>query len=78
LLLIADTMDYDPKFQFEGFENHLAKWQVLFQQYNEDMKLLNVNQQINDEESDKDKRHRVITKYQEVLIFFLEFLFLST
>lgn len=70
-------MGYDPKFQFEGYEKYTSTWKTLFKQYNEEMKLCNDQEKYNDEgevpnnndqESDKERRDHVITKYQEVRI----------
>lgn len=59
-------MDRDPKFEFEGFENHKDRWRALFEEYNQEMS--DKTPSTSDQETGAKKRDRIIAKYQEVRI----------
>jgi hypothetical protein len=67
LSLIADTMDYDSKFEFEGFEEYKDHWRTLFEQYNNEMS--DKTPCTSDQGTGTARRDRIIAKYQEVKIF---------
>lgn len=62
---IEDTMDYDSKFEFEGFEEYKDHWRTLFEQYNNEMS--DKTPCTGDQGTGTERRDRIIAKYQEIL-----------
>jgi len=53
---MAETIAYDPKFEYGRFERYKERWEGLLQQYNKDMQAALKN----------NEQDRVIAYYQEV------------
>jgi len=53
---MAETIAYDPKFEYGRFERYTERWEGLLQQYNKDMQAAFKN----------NEQDRVIAYYQEV------------
>lgn len=53
---MAETIAYDPKFEYGRFERYTERWRGLLQQYNKDMQAAYKN----------NEQDRVIAYYQEV------------
>ncbi|CAK9210508.1 unnamed protein product [Sphagnum troendelagicum] len=52
-----ETMNYDPKFEYERFDKYVEKWRGLLQVYNKEM-----------QGAAKDKQNDIIARYQKILI----------
>ena len=58
LWYVAETIVYDPNFQYGRFDKYVDKWKGLLALYNKEMK-----------GAKKEEQGRIIAKYQQVLQF---------